>query len=356
MKLKQDQAGFSLLEVILSMAILAIISIPLLSYFTESMKYNTKMAQKQHATTLAQEVLESLKNEDKLVVDPGSGYTVPYLTNQGYVLETATSTLDARGFGSADFYGDASRISEDYDVVVHVKTDTTESMTAVPQIVASDDEKDLLAIESGQKEEALVQFKEINARAAAKSAYVSKLSSAQIESRMQRKITVSVAKDGSYMKTVVDCSYTCNGLRGASSSDTCVCTPYAEDRLTSVRRVYLLFYVGDNEDSLEVNVEPGVTQPELTLICQNPSSLSDAYRMNVQATTMPKISTNIGRDGRKGSLINAASGFALTNVQSVVEDKEGIRKVDLTVSVYDKGQARTAGAKPYITVNAAKGE
>lgn len=41
-----NNGGFSLLEVILAMAILAIISIPLLSYFTQSMKYNAMMADK----------------------------------------------------------------------------------------------------------------------------------------------------------------------------------------------------------------------------------------------------------------------------------------------------------------------
>ena len=40
MKKQQNNGGFSLLEVILAMAILAILSIPLLSYFTQSMKYN----------------------------------------------------------------------------------------------------------------------------------------------------------------------------------------------------------------------------------------------------------------------------------------------------------------------------
>ena len=37
---KQNNDGFSLLEVVLSMAILALLSIPLMSYFTQSMKYN----------------------------------------------------------------------------------------------------------------------------------------------------------------------------------------------------------------------------------------------------------------------------------------------------------------------------
>ena len=64
---------FSLLEVILAMAILAIISIPLLSYFTQSMKYNAMMADKQHATNLAQEVLEDLKKPKRTGTDQGCG-------------------------------------------------------------------------------------------------------------------------------------------------------------------------------------------------------------------------------------------------------------------------------------------
>lgn len=355
MKLKQDQAGFSLIEVVLSMAILAIISIPLLSYFTDSMKYNAKMAQQQHATALAQETLEALKNEDKLVKDPGAGYTIPFLTDKGYVLDGATNTMGATGFGSADFYGDGSAIGEDYDVVVHVKTDTTESTTPIPEILASDDEKDVLATESGQKQEALVQFKAVNAKAVSQG-LATKLDSSDIESRMQRKITVAVSKDGAYEKAVVGCSYTCGGLRGAGTSDTYTCTDLAEERLTEIRRVYILYYVGNSDDELTVSVDAGMHIPALMLICQNTSALTDAYRIAVSATTMPEISANIGMDGRKGTVTNAASGLALSNVKSIVEDKEGIRKVDLTVSVYAKGEAHTAGATPYITVNAAKGE
>ena len=64
MRRKQNNQGFSLLEVVLSMAILAIISIPLLSYFTQSVKYNAKMADKQHATNLGQYVEDTLSQND----------------------------------------------------------------------------------------------------------------------------------------------------------------------------------------------------------------------------------------------------------------------------------------------------
>ena len=79
-----------MLEVILAMAILAILSIPLLSYFTQSMKYNAMTADKQHATNLAQEVMEDLKNQPATGCEPDvsrAGFTVPYLT--GYVLDPA---------------------------------------------------------------------------------------------------------------------------------------------------------------------------------------------------------------------------------------------------------------------------
>ena len=66
-----NNGGFSLLEVILAMAILAIISIPLLSYFTQSMKYNAMMADKQHATNLAQEVLERVGLSHRMRHFPG---------------------------------------------------------------------------------------------------------------------------------------------------------------------------------------------------------------------------------------------------------------------------------------------
>lgn len=355
MKLKQDQAGFSLLEVILSVAILAIISIPLLSYFSESMKYNSKMAQKQHATTLAQEVLESLKNEDELMQDPGPGYTIPFLTNQGYVLDPATDTLDAKGMGKADFYGDAGAIGKDYDVVIHVNTATTESAKKIPQILASDDTKDVLAMESGQKQEALAAFKSMNATASEQLG-VAELSTAEIEARMTRELLVTIAQDGVYQKAVVDCTYWCKDLKGTGSNDKYECTPYAQERLSTVRRVYLLYYVGDNDDTLELNVGTGITAPELMIICQNTSALTNAYSMSIAATTMPEISANIGKDGRSGSLINKNTGFAIPDVKSIVEDENGVRKIDLTVSVYAKGESRTAGAEPYITVDAAKGE
>ena len=62
--IRRTDKGFSLIEVIVSMLILAIIVVPLLSNFVLSSRVNLKSRIKQYATTLAQSTMESLKSFD----------------------------------------------------------------------------------------------------------------------------------------------------------------------------------------------------------------------------------------------------------------------------------------------------
>lgn len=64
---KNDNRGFTLIEVILSIAILALISIPLMQYFSDSLRHSALMAQKQKATLVAQETIEYIKAQESLV-------------------------------------------------------------------------------------------------------------------------------------------------------------------------------------------------------------------------------------------------------------------------------------------------
>ena len=132
MKKKVNNAGFSLVEVILAMAILAILAIPLLNYFVESMKYNARMSQEQHATLLAQETVEDLKSQDQLIAlttrpDGTSGYQSNYLEGLGY----ASISSDASG---VSYYGAADAVHKDYDVTITVNADTAENQKLLPQI------------------------------------------------------------------------------------------------------------------------------------------------------------------------------------------------------------------------------
>lgn len=53
-KTGDDNKGFSLIEVIISMAILAIITVSLLSYFVSATKYNAREKTRQTSLALAQ--------------------------------------------------------------------------------------------------------------------------------------------------------------------------------------------------------------------------------------------------------------------------------------------------------------
>lgn len=61
---KKNNSGMSLIEVIVSMLILAIIAVPLLSSFSLSNNINTKTRLRQYATVLGQNIMEGIKNTD----------------------------------------------------------------------------------------------------------------------------------------------------------------------------------------------------------------------------------------------------------------------------------------------------
>ena len=58
---KQSNKGFTLVEVLVAIVILAIIVVPLLSAFVVSARTNAKARQTMRATTLAQNIMEELK-------------------------------------------------------------------------------------------------------------------------------------------------------------------------------------------------------------------------------------------------------------------------------------------------------
>lgn len=156
---ESKNAGFSLIEVVVSMAVLAIISIPLLSYFTESMRYNRMMAEKQKATLLSQEILEQLYHETPLVQKtPSGGYDVPYLTARGYTVEA--DSIDASGAGTIQLAGQGDVIGEDNDVVITVETKGAAADTSA--LYGVDNTTDLFVTEKNQLQEALVYFTAVN--------------------------------------------------------------------------------------------------------------------------------------------------------------------------------------------------
>lgn len=367
MKQNTDQGGFSLLEVVLAMAILAIISIPLLSYFTDSMKYNAMMADKQHATILAQDIVESLKLQQKLVKisDSGTAYGVPYLLDNKYVIDTSVpDTLYDDGVGEVQYYGAADNIGEKYDVKIHISTDTLENKEEVPQIYGIDDMRDVLAVDDGQFSEALNYFCALNQTYATQKK-ISPMSMEDVKSNIERTIRVSIEKPAGtdYYNVIAESQYEGKDMQGAGSRDlfngNC---ELANVHLKDVHAIYLLYEVHQKSDKLEILRGTLVNAtPELHVICQNDTAsapIPDDYVLNVDTAKSgytPVIYTNLG-NGNPGTIKDSTLTSIVGPETKLVRNKKEIRNVDIRVSVYKKGKGLSTGEEPYITVKASKGE
>ena len=227
------------------MAILAIISIPLLSYFTQSMKYNAMMADKQHATNLAQEVLEDLKNQKELaqIKDVGTGFRVPYLEGKGYTCSLRLRRLPRhRHFRRRmctthrQAFPAGRMMSRFPSVRLQLK------MTPIShRIEGIDDTKDVVALEHNQLQEAMTYFSEKNMTYAAAHPGTLPLGDSELQAKMKRKF--SVTADSTHVR--VACSYTCgetgDEVLGIDPSEVYECNEFAEEDIRDVEHIYLMY-------------------------------------------------------------------------------------------------------------------
>lgn len=120
---KNKNAGFSLIEVLIAMAIFAICLIPLLRSFVVVSRTNAKSRQTLNASTLAENVIEQIKSEGVAAyvgTDTPSGYkTIDGVNYPIYTLSYSNRTFDDRTYSmqvtltpSTETYNDAGTEKE----------------------------------------------------------------------------------------------------------------------------------------------------------------------------------------------------------------------------------------------------
>ena len=73
---KLNNAGFSLVEVLVAMAVLAILSIPVLGSFSNAARINHKARKEENANTVASDIVEQFKSVSMRPHNCGQGVTV----------------------------------------------------------------------------------------------------------------------------------------------------------------------------------------------------------------------------------------------------------------------------------------
>lgn len=380
---KSVNAGFSLIEVMLAMAILAILTISLLNYFGNSLRYNVKTASDRKAVLLAQEVCEELKGQDTLIqkkietLPDGSSkeeYTIPYLLSKGYeVTENDLNTEDEatgklKGMGTISFRGKSEDIGKNYDVKVTVdKSEKTWDKSQ--KIYGYDNTDSVFAADGSQDEDAVIQFKSVY------STYCdeyekkygvevsAKLSDLQIKSKMKRTINIDVSKEASDYIVNVRYKYLCEGLNpdNALSKDTYESSILSDIKIPELKKIYVLYHALGQEDFMEIaNTTTDVVMPDIYLVCQKTDSNSDsltlpsAYKMNIKGLGSAKIYSNIGTGEDSSSILE--DGAVVSNIGKISGEFGAVSMADFEISVYEKGKSDEAGAKPYLTIKGTKGE
>ncbi|MEE1077555.1 MAG: prepilin-type N-terminal cleavage/methylation domain-containing protein [Agathobacter sp.] len=355
---RKNHSGFSLLEVVLSMSILAIISLPLLKYFADSLKYSHMMELKQQATVEAQAIVEDLKVQGKLIdktgVSPSGAdiYGVPYLEDASMGYTVVSNNLLSDGTGNVSY----KKTDENFDIEVTLSTDTVANTNERPIIYGIDDTTDVLAVEKMQKEEAIAFFAAKNSAHVVANPSDHLFTMDEIGNAMRREIQIEIGKDTSGYTVCVYYVYKIDGLTGTSSTDEWTSSHLLNVRIGELKNIYLLYDQSSANDAVyvkNVSATPLTELPELYLICQNPR-VDGSYRLLVDLLdTSEVVHTNIRAEKGTG-LVTYGDGTINTNTKELTSEGTPVRLINVEAKIYEKNHASTD--EPLAVIETTKGE
>lgn len=137
--IKWNRKGFTLMEVMVSIALIGILFVPMISFFSSSTQTNIRVKNLQRANTVAQSVMEEFRSYATIQdiaqaywTDDGTTDT-KFMTNNSYAKNTRPSTiLDANGKFSEDtkyYFLEEGLESDGKEFVAHVEVDPSEYQT-----------------------------------------------------------------------------------------------------------------------------------------------------------------------------------------------------------------------------------
>jgi prepilin-type N-terminal cleavage/methylation domain-containing protein len=318
MKYKPNDKGFSLVEVIVSITLLAIILVPLLNYFVSSAKYSSKAKTNQKAVVLAQSILEQCKDKsiDEIalsfhtdtdfidvfnIVDPSRILNPTDSTNP----ESMVEEVDANGssLGNKDTSGNfdavtktfknptdgkvyyvIKNIQEDdnsYDALISIDTNNTLGDTyyaknnseEIYNINAINSPENLVAVESSQKARAVNQMIAINVNECATqnalhlgdASWTNLIQSSETEitNALSRIMTIEInpiTGSTTTAKVKIYYKYYCVGIPGCpdNASIAVEIEPplyYETVELKNMKNIYLFFNRVNLTEEVEINID-----------------------------------------------------------------------------------------------------
>lgn len=353
--------GFSLVEVIVSMAILALITIPLLNYFSDSLRRSIMTARRQNATLLAQELTEVMKAEDRLIEKTDAGtYTVVNLPfDPADIINVDDSAFNHTGSnaGKGEFIITAK--TDDFDVRVTLSTDSYVNETERSLIRGIDSATDVVILERDQQTEALVYYSAANSEYCAVSGQTP-MTQDEIRDNMTRTMYITVVKNASDYTVQAYYVYKCGNLRGAGSTPVEFKSTYLVDiKVTDLQNLFLLYDCIEKSVGGVKNDTIEFTLPDISLgiymVAQNLPSSGDAYTMHINGCSYPNSKLSYHSNFRSNDYIKVGSSDLDASEKLPLTDKgKPVRVLVITTEVFEAGHVE--GDTPLATMQSTKGE
>lgn len=349
---KKNNRGFTLIEVMASMVILALLVLPLLSYFSNNIKINSKQKEVQSASVACQTIIENVKSyktienlvnatngadakDDKLV-------QIKNLANPGQLTDAAYASQIVGGLPEK-YYFKAKNISineKKYEALITVDTKPVGNgvkyedvnKTGVP-VISSLDTNSIVAAENLESVAAVTTFYNLNQKAGGHA------SETDIKQNLRKAVQIDIKeKNDKYYTISIYNRYTlATALAGCNN-------PVDSDMLydeavikEDFQRIYLFYYIdrlnktdtSPASTSIHVNIDENlktkmdqVKQIKVMALCQGIMGLNNDIDDNVAAFNKDADSVSIyyhymthTDDSTQGS-INGAVDSANANYYS----------------------------------------
>lgn len=365
MKKRWGKDGFSLVEVIIAMAVLAILTVPILAYFTRAATTTADGRDVQRATLAAESVAEELKGyasfsqlesldgvEDWViegtVTTPAPG-TVPEALKMTKKVE-----VDGRDF--------TAKVKVDYDY----RADPAASATAAaqfnnfaePQLKEVYSENNVVAVEKknippGTEPPAPAQNPTEQTDMAISDFYYqlrnkgnTAVTRDQIKSAVKRKIQIDIGEaDADVYSVGVAYEYTCSITGAENPYKTYLVSTKIEK--SKLENIFLFYYLLEDvpeaekyRQDIEISVSGGMTQEEAQKLCvylvSQETDAAGKSKINIHVSAVSGSNANRIRYRTNGTTSLTGTGDFSGDSSSIVEKNvNGKRIAQITVDVYD---------------------
>ncbi len=390
--LKEENKGLSLVEIIVAIAILAVVTIPLLNIFVSSFEYNTKAREKQRTTNIAQSIIEGFKayEMEELCAQFSGASTFSVYKGIGTAtyMETTHGTIDL-GDGQTRFQHEFVLDGIEYDTK---KYDVKINMISYPYQNVSGLENINTYNDAVYKQDAALNasnynlimndiLADLNADTNFQACTIGDLNTDKIYIKKETTITASNiagAVDPTYSVTVQNVYYySVNGLERNKTDGTTQAVSLAEQSLVdpaspqeiynnsvtkvngaSLENIYLFYYPayksgqsGSPIDAEKIIIYNNTGSPkDVFLIKQYTNGMNETilnicetdYQPTIEGagsdsiTLYHNLKTNLSTNG---SLPQSPITNGVTEVEGLIKSSDEALLYNINVSVYEDGAA-----------------